>query len=206
MILILSYNVSLALSVTTWLSLTFIFTKNATVNVNINKHSTILGNFDRCHYQSEYNHNSVYISRLQFSFKIWIWSQNVKISFVSPPKDALNLNSKFHPQWMNDCLLIVIHTVIEVKKIIDYLHNDNDTLKTCFLGCRAWLLPSWYHIFAKCLSKSHWITPTKVNDYLGILNSETDNYISLFIHQVDFYNVHSDYSLYPFFPLLNMKL
>jgi hypothetical protein len=98
----------------------------------------------------------------------------------------------------------MIFAAIEAEEIIDHLHDDNDTLKTCSLVCRTWLLPSRYHLFGEFPSRSSWIAPTKLDDFLGILDSETDNYISPFIRQVDFYNVDSDYSIYPFVPLLNV--
>jgi hypothetical protein len=65
-------------------------------------------------------------------------------------------------------------------------------------------LPTRYHLFGEFPSWSSWIAPIKLNDFLSILNTETDNYISLFICQVHLYNVHSDYSIYPFVPLLNV--
>jgi hypothetical protein len=95
----------------------------------------------------------------------------------------------------------MIFSAIEAEEVIDHLHNDNDTLKTCSLVCKAWLPPSRYHLFGEF---SSWITPTKLDDFLDILDSETDNYISPFIRQVDFYNVMSDYSIYPYIPLLNV--
>ncbi|KIM76578.1 hypothetical protein PILCRDRAFT_826150 [Piloderma croceum F 1598] len=97
-----------------------------------------------------------------------------------------------------------VFAAIEAEEIIDHLHDDNDTLKTCSLVCRAWLLPSRYHLFGRFPSQSSWIAPTKLDDFLGILDSETDNYISPFIRQVHFYNVCSDYSIVPFIPLLNV--
>lgn len=96
----------------------------------------------------------------------------------------------------------MIFTAIEAEEIIDHLHDDDDTLKTCSLVCRAWLPPSRYHLFGEF--RLSWLAPTKLDDFLDILDSETDNYISLFIRQVDFYNINLDYSIYPFIPLLKV--
>ena len=117
------------------------------------------------------------------------------LTFVSPKNPTVNVNTNIAPP---------IFAAIEAKEIIDYLHDNNDTLKTCSLVCRAWLLPSRYHLFGEFPGWSSWIAPTKLNKFLGILDSETGNYISPFIRQVDFYNDFSDYSIYPFVPLLDI--
>jgi hypothetical protein len=119
------------------------------------------------------------------------------LTFVSTKNPTVNINTNKHLRPM-------LFAAIEAEEIIDHLHDDNDTLKTCSLVCRAWLLPSRYHLFGEFPSQSSWIAPTKLDDFLGILDSEADNYISPFIRQVDFYNVDQDYSIYPFVPLLNV--
>jgi hypothetical protein len=98
----------------------------------------------------------------------------------------------------------MIFPAIEIEEIIDHLHDDNDALKICSLVCRAWLPPSRYHLFGEFPSRSSWLAPTKLDDFLDILDSETDNSISPFIRQVAFYNINLDYSIYPFIPLLEV--
>jgi hypothetical protein len=94
----------------------------------------------------------------------------------------------------------MIFAAIEAEEIIDHLHDDNDTLKTCSLVCKAWLLPSRYHLFGEFGCPRS----TKLDDFLDLLNTGTDNFISPFIRQVRFYNVRSDFSLYPFFPFFDI--
>jgi hypothetical protein len=53
------------------------------------------------------------------------------------PTVNVNMNKYLHP-----LMAPMIFAAIEAEEIIDHLHDDNDTLKTCSLVCRAWLLPS----------------------------------------------------------------
>jgi hypothetical protein len=96
----------------------------------------------------------------------------------------------------------MIFAEIKVEEVIDHLHDDNDTLKTCSLVCRAWLPPIRYHLFGEFRASS--FTPTKLNEFLRILNSKTDNFVSPFIRRVDFYSVYSEYSISPFIPLFKV--
>ena len=121
------------------------------------------------------------------------------LTFASTKNPTVDVNMNKH---LRPSVAPMIFAAIEAEEIIDHLHDDNETLKTCSLVCRAWLPPSRYHLFGEFPSLSSWIAPTKLNDFIGILNSETDNYISPYIRQVDFYNVRSNYSIYPFVPLL----
>ena len=122
------------------------------------------------------------------------------LAFVSTKNPTVNVNINKH---LHPLIAPMIYAAIKAEEIINHLHNNN-TLKTCSLVYRAWLLPSQYHLFGEFPSQSSWIAPTKLNDFLGIINWEMDNYIEPFIHQVDFYNIDSDYSIYPFVPLLNV--
>jgi hypothetical protein len=121
------------------------------------------------------------------------------LTFVSTKNPTVNVNTNKH---LRPSVAPMIFAAIEAEEIIDHLHDDDATLKTCSLVCRAWLLPSRYHLFGEF--RSSWIASTKLDDFLDILDSETDNFISPFIRQVNFYNVHLDYSIYPFIPMLDV--
>ena len=84
------------------------------------------------------------------------------LTFVSTKNPTINVNMNKHL-----CLLIVpiIFAAIKAKEIIDHLHNNN-TLKTCYLVCKAWLLPIQYHLLGEF--QSSWIAPTKLT-YIGFV-------------------------------------
>jgi hypothetical protein len=68
------------------------------------------------------------------------------LTFVPTKNPTINVNMNKH---LCPLIVSVIFAAIKAKEIIDHLHNDNNTLKTCSLVCKAWLLPSWYHLLGE---------------------------------------------------------
>jgi hypothetical protein len=82
---------------------------------------------------------------------------------------------------------------IDVEEVIDHLHADMATLGTCSLVSRAWVRPCRYHMFREL-----YLQRDTAKALLELLDSEDDNYIAPFIHQLSFYNCVQEYSLDPF--------
>lgn len=78
--------------------------------------------------------------------------------------------------------------------IIDFLHDDRRTLKSCAQVCRPWLRVSYYHLFSDIRIEG---TPSFKGGYIAQLNSLLHHSFYIYIRELTVVPVPTRSSLYP---------